>query len=120
MISAFLWFNAAAYIALGLWCAASVEKTSASVGFKMLDASGRCEFTTVYGGLQLGLGLIFGWLALHPEHSTLALGFSLLVYAPLVLFRAIGLMRFWPVAGLTLTFAGFEVAMLLIALLLRY
>ena len=120
MINAFLWFNAAAYLALGLWCAMAVDKTSAAVGYKTLDASGRCEYTAVYGGLEVGLGLIFAWLALHPQHASWALDFALLIYAPLVLFRLIGLARFWPVAGLTLVFAGFEALMLFFSVLLRH
>jgi len=117
----YLWFNSIAYLALGIWCASSVDKTAATVGFKNLDSSGRCEYTAVYGGLQIALGLLFGLSALRADARSLGITFALVIYASLVLLRAIGLLRFWPVASTTLMFASFELLMLVLAVALyRY
>ncbi len=116
MVTAYLAFNAFAYVILGLWCAVSVEQTAASIGYTKLDRSGKCEYTAVYGGLQIALGLMFGLFAMVADQSTLALQFACVLYASLVVFRAIGLLRFWPVASLTVVFAGFELLMLVLGL----
>jgi hypothetical protein len=116
----YLWFNSIAYIVLGLWCASSVDKTAATVGFTSLTSSGRCEYTTVYCGLQIALGILFGLSALRADARSLGIIFALVIYASLVALRAIGLLRFWPVAPATLMFASFELLMLLIAIALYY
>ena len=53
------------YLALGMWCAISPEKTSAVVGFELIGGAGMSEFLTVYGGLEIGMGMIFLFLSPH-------------------------------------------------------
>ncbi len=118
MTAAFLWFNAIAYAGLGFWCAISVDKTAGSLGYKGLNSSGRCEYTAVYGGLQVALALMFLFLAMEPSLHALGLRFSIALYGALWVFRVIGLIRFWPVAPMTMAFAGFEALMLVLALVL--
>ena len=47
------------YLSLGMWCAISPEKTSAVVGFELIGGAGMSEFLTVYGGPEIGMGMIF-------------------------------------------------------------
>lgn len=110
----YLGFNAVVYVALGLWCAIAVDKAASAVGFKALDDSGRCEYTAVYGGLQLALGVLFAVAAAQTQYLAPGLFFAVVVYACLCTFRLIGLVRFWPVATQTLGFAALELVMLLI------
>ena len=112
----YLGFNAVAYVLLGLWCALAVDKTAASVGYQTLNDSGRCEYTTIYGGLQLALGILFALAASQTQYLALGLFFAVVIYASLCTFRLIGLLRFWPVASLTLGFAAVELVMLLLGL----
>ena len=109
----YLGFNAVVYVLLGLWCAIAVDRTSTTVGFKLLDSSGRCEYTTVYGGLQLALGILFGIAAVQTQYLALGVLFAVVIYACLCIFRLIGLWRFWPVATITLGFGALELLMLL-------
>lgn len=120
MAAIYLWTNAAIYAVFALWCALRPESTSANLGFIGLNGSGRSEYFTVYGGLQWGLALMFAWLAWKPELQRLGLLFGLFVYAPLVLHRAISLVRYGPVEPLTKMVAGLEVAMLLAAAVLWF
>jgi len=116
----YLWFNGIAYLVLGIWCAISVDKTAETIGFKSLDSSGRCEYTAVYGGLQIALGLLFGISALRADARSLGITFAVVIYSSLVIFRGVGLLRFWPVASATLMFASFELLMLIFAIALYY
>ena len=63
MTAFYLWLNTIAYALLGLWCALRLDTTSAKLGYASLTDSGRIEYFTVYGGLQWGLALAFGYLA---------------------------------------------------------
>jgi len=47
----------ALYILSGLWCMARPLLAASFVGYELQGAVGKAEFFTVYGGLQLGLGL---------------------------------------------------------------
>ena len=109
---AYLAFNGVAYLLLGLWCAMSVDRAAASIGFKILDASGRCEFTAVYGGLQVALGAAFLAAAWINDFRRIGLLFAVLLYASVMLFRVIGLLRHGPVAPLTRGVAVIEASML--------
>ncbi|MCA8951121.1 MAG: hypothetical protein KDE27_16565 [Planctomycetes bacterium] len=45
------------YLALGIWCTIAPRSTAAGVGFELRGGAGMSEFVTVYGGLEVGLGL---------------------------------------------------------------
>ena len=98
----------AAYIALGLWCAASPESTAASVGFSLTGGSGRSEWVTVYGGLQTGLGIAMIVCGLTPNLKLGGLAFAAIFSCGLVLFRTPTLLAL-QVKPLTYGFAATEV-----------
>lgn len=108
------------YAVFALWCAISLDKTSANLGYTALSNSGRSEYFTVYGGLQWGLGLAFAYFAMKPELHRVGVVFALALYAPIVLHRVISLLRFGAVETMTKTVAGLEVAMLVLAVVLWF
>jgi len=115
MTSAYLYLNAAIYLLLAGWCALAPARTAAAVGYASLTRSGQVEYLTIYGGLQLGLAILFAWFAWSQQMRT-GLVLALALYAPIVLFRSIGLLRWWPVETATLALAVVEWLMLLAAL----
>lgn len=120
MVAIYLWVNAALYAMFALWCAVRLDDTARNLGYVALSGSGRSEYLSVYGGLQWGLALIFAWFALKPDLHRIGLVVALAVYAPIVVHRAIGLLRFGPVETLTRAVAGLEIAMLAIAAVLWF
>lgn len=93
------------YLYLAAWCTWDPQTTSDKVGFEIKNASGASEFMTVYGGLELGLGLIFllPWLA--PQQTRYALWACIVIHGALVLFRSISLLQHSGVARTTINLA---------------
>ena len=87
MARIFLAIVGAAYVLLAAWCAFVPDKTSKSVGFTLQPGSGQSEFLTVYGGLQLAIGLAFLWPLYRPEEVGFPLFLCLLIHGCLVAFR---------------------------------
>ena len=92
LAKSFLILNGVLYILLGVWCAALPEKTSSAVGFALPTNGGKSEFITVYGGLEVSMGLFFLFCAFYKPTSggdliTVGLWYALITYACLMLFR---------------------------------
>ncbi len=117
MTTIYLYLNAAIYLLFSIWCTVASSSTAQSLGFISLNSSGKAEYLTVYGGLQLGLAIIFGWTAWSGE-LRFGLIVALALYVPIVLWRIAGVSMNWPVANSTLYVAGLELAMLVAAVLL--
>lgn len=115
----YLWFNAVLYAVFALWCTVSPWRTATNVGFTALSNGGRSEYLVVYGGLQLGLALIFALLA-RGEASLVRFGVlaSVCLYAPIVAYRIVTVIRFSPVGPLTLTVGALELGLLAAAVFL--
>lgn len=103
------------YIALAVWCAAKPTTTARSIGFDLLGGSGLSEYTTVYGGLQLALGLAFLWPLVNRAATPQVLALCLLVHAALVAFRTLSLLRFAGITNTTYGFAASEWVVLIVA-----
>lgn len=117
MTGIYLYLNAAIYLLFSIWCSVASSSTAQSLGFIQLTRSGAAEYLTVYGGLQLGLAIIFGWTAWSGE-LRFGLIVALALYTPIVLWRIVGVSMNWPVANSTLYVAALELAMLVAAMLL--
>lgn len=118
MAVAYLIVNAVLYATFAAVSALVPDRIAASLGFT-LDAQGRVEFLTVYGGLELGLALFYGWAAVSgPTQQRVALTFSLFLYAGLVLFRLAGILLYGMPGTTMLAVAGLELALLAVALVL--
>lgn len=77
---------AALYVLSGLWCLFQPEAAAAYVGYGASSAVAAAEFFTVYGGIQLGLGLAM-WLGAQKERYQEATLFLAMVFS-LVLITA--------------------------------
>ncbi|WP_425615565.1 DUF4345 family protein [Anatilimnocola sp. NA78] len=112
----FLAVVGAAYIALAAWCAISPTQTANSVGYTFRSGSGMSEYMTVYGGLQLGLGLFFLWPMLRPEQFFTVLMACLLVHGCIVLFRVPSLLLVSGIERTTYFLVATEVTILVLSL----
>ena len=83
----YLWFNAVLYLGLGAWCTLLPEKTSKAIGFGLTNASAKSEYVTVYGGMEVGMGIFFAACALSPALRGPGLLYALILYACLAVFR---------------------------------
>lgn len=119
MLDAYLWLNAALYFVFALWCALGWKRTSAAMGYVQLDAGGRSEYLTIYGGLQLGLAGFFAWCA-YAGDARAGLVLALALYVPIVAFRIVSIARHRPVGGVVRAVAALEVALLALALALWF
>lgn len=77
------------YIFLGLWCAVLPQKVSTAVGFELQPGQGQSEFLTVYGGLEVGIGLLFLIPIFGKRNMRTVLLACVLLHAGLVGFRTI-------------------------------
>lgn len=107
----YLYFNAVIYLLLAAWCVLLPEKTSQSLGFKLLNGSGRSEYFVVYGALQVGLAFFFAYCAAKPEYHQIGLIFSLAMYVPIFSFRLISFYRFSEIGMTTFATAGLELVL---------
>lgn len=115
MIKAYLLFNAIAYIGFALWCTFAPEKTSSAIGLQFRNGSGKSEYITVYGGLEMGVAAFFLVAGIMPKYQEAGLLFSLLFYAGLVVFRAYTFATVPGIERVTYYFAGSELVLGLIA-----
>lgn len=84
----------AAYVGLGLWCAFMPARTSKTVGFTLQPGLGQSEFLTVYGGLEVALGILFLVPLVRPSETSFVLLACVIVHGCLVLFRTAGFIAF--------------------------
>ncbi|PQO44341.1 DUF4345 family protein [Blastopirellula marina] len=96
------------YVALGIWCAVAPQKTSDAVGFALRQGQGQSEFLTVYGGLEVALGLLFLWPLYKQEDLAFPLAACVVVHGCLVLFRSIGFLAFSGFESTTYLLAAIE------------
>ena len=104
------------YLALAIWCASDPETTSSKIGFELKPGSGQSEFVTIYGGLELGLFLIFTMPLFWQATQRYALMSCLMIHACLVLFRTISYFRFTDIDSFTHRLAIGEWVILLVSL----
>ncbi|HEY1035764.1 MAG TPA: DUF4345 domain-containing protein [Pseudoxanthomonas sp.] len=115
MATAYLYLNAVVYLLFAVWCTFAPARTATAVGYATLTRSGQTEYLTIYGGLQLGLAVLFAWFAWTQQMRT-GLVLAMALYVPIVLYRSVGLARWWPVETPTLLLAATEWLMLAAAL----
>ena len=108
MARIFLAIVGAAYLVLAVWCAIMPDKTSKSVGLTLQAGAGQSEFLTVYGGLQLALGLAFLWPLYRPADIAFPLVLCLLIHGCLVGFRTLGFLLYSGIPSTTMLLAATE------------
>lgn len=97
-----------AYLALAGWCVANPEGTARAIGFQLEGGAGRSEYLTVYGGLQLALGLLFLQVWWRPQQTPGMLELCLVVHACLVLARSYSLLTVPGIPSMTKGLAAGE------------
>lgn len=120
MTQGYLYLNSILYLLFAIWCTVSWQSTSTRLGYLTLSNGGRSEYLVIYGGLQIGLAILFFLLASNATYFRPGLLISIGLYSPIVIYRAITLFMNWPVLGLTLATGGLESILLIGALWLRY
>ncbi|MCA9319136.1 MAG: hypothetical protein KDB53_00305, partial [Planctomycetes bacterium] len=72
---------------------------------------GRCEFLVVYGGLELGLGLIFALAAYRSSMELPVLWMAFVMHAALALYRVIIILTASGFATVIFAVFGLELAL---------
>jgi hypothetical protein len=108
MARIFLAIVGAAYILLAAWCSLMPDKTSKAVCFSLQPGSGQSEFLTVYGGLELALGIAFLWPLYRPAEVAFPLFLCLLIHGCLVAFRTAGFVFYSGIPTTTYALAATE------------
>jgi len=109
----FLALVAAVYLFLGFWCLSNPDETAQAIGFELQGGSGQSEYFTVYGGLQIALGLLFLLPWFKSEYTHYCLTSCLIIHLTLVVFRSSSLFRFDVVHSTTFVIATGEWVLLL-------
>jgi hypothetical protein len=89
------------YAYLAIWCSVSPEITSTKVGLTRIEDTGRSEFLTVYGGLEMGLAFVFLLPWIGSQFTTGSIIACASIHGCLVLFRSISLFLYPNVAPMT-------------------
>jgi hypothetical protein len=111
----FLYVLAILYIGLGVWCAVAPATTSKKVGLDRVGEAGRSEFTTVYGGLEVGMGIMFALLAWRPESVAYGLLACVAVHGGIVAFRTASFFLYDAMHGMVVRLAISEWLILVIS-----
>ncbi len=116
----FLAFNGVLYVALGAWCTLAPSKTAAAIGFGLTNNSARSEYLTVYGGLEVGMGLFFLLCAWRTGMGEAGLWFATLSYGVLAVYRLTTLVTLSDLSAFIYTVAVFEPLMAVVSALLLW
>ena len=119
MAQIYLYLNSALYLALATWGTAAPQRTAMRLGYLTLSDRGRAEYLTTYGGLQVGLAILFFLLARSGD-PTLSLRIAIGIYAPILLYRIVTGFSNLPAFGSTLGAVGLEALLLIVAIWLLY
>ena len=87
------------------------QETANLSGMLLMAPAALTDVRAYYGGLQLGLAFLFAWFAWTQQMRT-GLVLAMALYLPIVLFRSVALLRWWPVETATLALAVTEWLML--------
>jgi len=104
------------YIALAAWCSIDPATTSSKVGFERIGGSGRSEFLVIYGGLELGMALVFLMPWFNRDFTQASLWACILIHACLVAFRMVSFLIYTDMSPLTIRLAIGEWVILLTAI----
>ena len=89
------------YLGLAIWCTVSPVVTSEKLGFELKPGSGQSEFLVIYGGLELGMALIFLLPLLREDCVVGSLLACVIIHACLVAFRMYSLFAYSDISAMT-------------------
>jgi len=108
MSQIFLAVIGAAYLALAVWCAINPPSTAAAIGFHLRPGTGQSEYFTIYGGLQLALGLVFLLPLVKADALPTVLLACVLIHGALVLFRSLAFFLYSDIGSIVYALAASE------------
>jgi len=108
MIQIYLYINAFFYFVFSVWCLSKLYVTSKFLGFQFIDNSGKVEYITVYGGMQLGFSIFFLIMAYYPSLNNAGLIFAVAIYTCLVIMRTISALYFGNIQNATYMIGALE------------
>lgn len=82
------------YILSGIWCAFQFEVAARFLGLELLEGLGKSEFLSVYGGLQVGLGLSICLSSIQPRYIEGSIYYSAIFSSVLAAFRIVSFLIF--------------------------
>lgn len=82
------------YLVSGLWCVFQAELAAKFLGFELATGLGKSEFLSVYGGLQLGIGIAMLVSSFKAEYLEASVYFSAIFSSFLALFRMFSFVKF--------------------------
>lgn len=82
------------YVLSALWCIVSLDVSANSLGFGFLNPAAQVEYFSVYGGLQLGLGIAMIAVSFKPPLLMGGLFFSVVFSWVLAVSRIVGLLLY--------------------------
>jgi len=89
------------YVGLAAWCSIDPATTSTKVGFDRIGGSGQSEFLVIYGGLELGIAMVFLLPWINRDYTHAALLACLLIHGCLVAFRTVSLFLYSDISSMT-------------------
>lgn len=116
----YLALNAILYVVLAAWCTLLPGRTSEAIGFAFTKAAARSEYITVYGGLELGMGIFFALAVFVPGLRPGAIVFALAAYGCLAVFRVATLLAIEGVGRFPFFMLAIELPMALVAAWLTF
>jgi len=117
LIRGFLALVGVVYVGLAAWCVVRPGETSRSVGFELTPGAGVSEYMTVYGGLELALGLMFLQPLLRPDRLSSMLEACFLIHLCLVAVRSWTLLTIPGIPSFTKSLAAGEWVILVVSAL---
>lgn len=120
MSALYLYVNALLCALFAVWCTLKMKSAAHSLGYESLTKSGESEYLVMYGGLQLGLAIVFYAFASLPLLNRLGVRFSLALYLPIVVYRLSSIVLRGPVQLMTRAVAALEFTLLAAAVALYF
>lgn len=117
-IEMYLILNGIGYMLLGALCLFRPKQCSELIGFSLQAQKGLAEFSAVYGGLELGLGIFYVAAFSIAGLQYAALIFSLCLYSGIVFGRSLSIYRFGSEIGTLWILFVLEILLLVWAVLL--
>ena len=107
-----LWFaiNGILYLLLGLVFFFGFETISGNLGFKLNSGSAAIELVTVFGGLELALGLLFIYVLFDRRLTGFAIRMLIFTYTAFAFGRLIGIIQYEVTDELTYYLLGIELS----------
>ena len=118
MIRIYLFFMAASFLAFGIWSLLDPTGMAASLGVTIGGENGVYEARGIYGGVSLGAGLLALSGLIRPRMVRPALWFITTYMGGYMFARIAGLIAGDVPSSRFLTFVGFEMGCLVIAIVL--